>query len=86
MPTVQTMANPAKPKKVLGKPKAEACGLVITGEHATIGLNEQFGTYAGLAASLSLSHVSIEAASKPMIPPNINTPVYTLLKVSFFTT
>ena len=67
------MAKPANPRYGFGNPKAEACGEVITGEHATTGLILQLGIYSGLAAKCSFSDVNTPAAISPIIPPIVNT-------------
>ncbi len=67
-PVTVTTVNAAMPMSELGKPSAEACGVVITEPHDTIGLMLHDGTYDGLSRILIFSTVSVTDAISPITP------------------
>src|SRR5258707_12331848 len=67
-PVTVTTANAPIPINELGKPSADACGVVITEPHDTIGLRLHDGTYAGLSRSSIFSTVSVAEAINPITP------------------
>src|ERR1700722_6662801 len=67
-PVTVTTANAPIPINGLGKPSADACGVVITEPHDTIGLRLHDGTYAGLSRSSIFSIASVAEAINPITP------------------
>src|SRR5258708_19745197 len=67
-PVTVTTANAPIPINELGKPSTDACGVVITEPHDTIGLRMHDGTYAGLSRSSIFSTVSVAEAINPITP------------------
>src|ERR1700692_4430721 len=67
-PVTVTTANAPIPISELGKPSADACGVVITEPHDTIGLRLHDGTYDGLSRSSIFSTVSVAEAINPITP------------------
>src|ERR1700722_6014619 len=67
-PVTVTTANAPIPISELGKPSADACGVVITEPHDTIGLRLHDGTYAGSSRSSIFSTVSVAEAINPITP------------------
>ncbi len=67
-PVTVTTVNAAIPISELGKPSTEACGVVITEPHDTIGLMLHDGTYDGLSRSSIFSTVSVAEAISPITP------------------
>ena len=63
-----TTANAPMTISELGKPSADACGVVITEPHDTIGFRLHDGTYAGLSRSSIFSTVSVAEAINPITP------------------
>src|SRR5580692_6311129 len=61
-PVTVTTANAPMPISELGKPSADACGVVITEPHDTIGLRLHDGTYDGLSRISIFSAVSTHHA------------------------
>ena len=61
-------ANAAIPISGFGKPNADACGVVITEPHDTIGLRLHDGTYDGLSSSSIFSMVRVAEAIRPNAP------------------
>src|ERR1700722_14163052 len=67
-PVTVTTANAPIPISELGKPSTDACGVVITEPHDTIGLRLHDGTYAGSSRSSIFSTVSVAEAINPITP------------------
>src|ERR1700677_2184152 len=67
-PVTVATANAPIPINELGKPSADACGVVITEPHDTIGLRLHDGTYAGSSRSSIFSTVSVAEAINPITP------------------
>src|ERR1700733_5261240 len=67
-PVTATTGNAAIPISEFGKPSADACGVVITEPHDTIGLRLHDGTYEGLSRISIFSTVSVAEAISPVTP------------------
>src|SRR5271168_2810014 len=67
-PVTTTTVKPTMPSSGLGKPSTDACDVVITEPHDTIGLILHDGTYDGLSRILIFSTVSVIEANKPIAP------------------
>src|SRR5271163_5072486 len=67
-PVTTTTVKPTMPSSGLGKPSTDACGVIITEPHETMGLMLQDGTYDGLSRILIFSTVSVIEANKPIAP------------------
>src|SRR3984957_19994597 len=58
------------PMSELGKPSADACGVVITEPHDTIGLRLHNGAYAGFSRRSIFSTVSVAEEINSITPAN----------------
>jgi hypothetical protein len=67
-PVTTTTVNAPMPISEFGKPSADACGVVITEPHDTIGLRLHDGTYDGLSRIAIFSTVNVAEAISPAIP------------------
>src|SRR5690242_20077707 len=63
-----TTVNATMPISGLGKPNADACGVIITEPQDSTGLMLHDGTYAGLIRISIFSTVSVSAAARPTTP------------------
>src|ERR1700744_4120579 len=67
-PVTSTTVKPTIPRSELGKPRTDACGVVMTDPHEMIGLMLQDGTYDGLSSKSIFSTVSVTEAIRPTTP------------------
>src|ERR1700743_2742731 len=67
-PATTTTVKPAMPSNGLGKPSAEACGVIITEPHDRIGLMLHEGTEAGLPRISIFSTVRVPDETSPITP------------------